>query len=124
MLGKPQEAAQESDSEHDTSELESESESMSMSELGEDFLSNQAQNNRLSCKNLLDYASVASKKPSQMKLQMIDVATVHAPIEDSDMNKGGSFQQPNSAALVGSQVPSIHNAVGALKDAVRFKNAR
>ena len=41
MLGKPQEAAQESDSEHDTSELESESESMSMSELGDDFLSNQ-----------------------------------------------------------------------------------
>ena len=76
MLGKPQEAAQESDSEHDTSELESESESMSMSELGEDFLSNQSQNNRLSCKNVLDHASLASKKPSQMKLPMFDGATL------------------------------------------------
>ena len=123
VLGKPQEAVQESDSEHDTSELESSSDSLSISELGEDFLSNQSNqnNNRLSCKNVLEHHSTAAKKPSQMKLSMFDVA--NAPIEDSDM-KNGSSQLQNRPSLARNSVQSISNAVGALKDAVRFKNAK
>ena len=58
-----------------------------------------------------------------MKLQMFEGATLHAPIEDSDMGKGGS-QQQNRPTLVRGSVQSINNAVGALKDAVRFKNAK